>query len=244
MSLRRTLATSRRILLQLRHDPRTLALLLLVPSLLETILKYVFNSDTAVFSSLAPLLVGIFPFIVMFLVTSITTLRERTTGTLERLMTLPITKLELILGYTLAFALLALLQALITGGLTISLLGVSVAGGTPRLLLVAVLAGVLGETLGLFVSAFATSEFQVVQFMPAVIFPQLLTCGLFVPRDHMAGVLRWFADVMPLTYLADAMKHVNSDTGWSHDLVRDLLLLVGYIVAAVIVSSLTLRRQA
>lgn len=244
MSPLRTLATTRRVLSQLRHDRRTIALMLLVPIILETLLKNVFKADPAAFGALAPVLLGIFPFIVMFLVTSITTLRERTTGTLERLMTLPIARIEFILGYALAFALIALVQGVLAGGVTLGLLGVTVAGGAAKLLLVIVLSGLLGVTVGIFVSAFAATEFQAVQFMPAFIFPQLLTCGLFVPRDHMSQLLRWFSDILPLTYLVDAMTRVRLDVGWSNDLRRDLILVVIYIVGAIIASSLTLRRQS
>jgi ABC-2 type transport system permease protein len=187
---------------------------------------------------------GIFPFILMFVVTSITTLRERTNGTLERLMTTPMGKLDFLFGYGLAFSILALVQGLVTSAITLSWLGVTVQGGTVRVLIFVILGGLAGETLGLFMSAFATSEFQAVQFMPALIFPQLLTSGIFVPRDGMAKLLQWFADVMPLTYLVDALKHVTTDTGWSHDLTKDALILGAYIVGALVLGTLTLRRSS
>src|SRR5664279_973299 len=106
-----TLATAGRVLRQLRHDPRTIALLIIVPCGLMVLLRYVFDTKTA-FNSLAPALLGIFPFTMMFLVTSITTLRERTSGTLERLMTTPLGKLDLLLGYAIAFGTVALVQVL------------------------------------------------------------------------------------------------------------------------------------
>jgi ABC-2 type transport system permease protein len=244
MSARRTLATALRVLTQLRHDPRTIGLILLVPSVLLVILRYVFNADTVLFHNFAPLMLGIFPFIVMFVVTSVTTLRERTTGTLERLMTLPLAKLDLIVGYALAFSLLALCQAALASAVVVGWLGVSVQGGTAEILIVAVLSGLVGEALGLLCSAFATSEFQAVQFLPAVVFPQLLTCGLFVPRDHMAQLLRWFADIMPLTYVVEAAKQVAVHTGWPSALIKDLGAVALYAIAALVVSALTLRRQS
>lgn len=243
MSMQKTAATARRVLNQLRHDRRTLALLFVVPPVLITILKYVFQGDSRQFDQLAPLLLGIFPMVIMFLITSIATLRERTSGTLDRLMTMPIAKTEFISGYALAFSLVALVQALITSGVMLGLLRVTVLGGTVPTVLGAIVAAFLGTSLGLFVSAFASSEFQAVQFMPAFIFPQLLTCGLFVPREQMARLLQWFADVMPLTYSVDAMKQVTSHAIWNTALTRDMAVVVGYAIVALILGSVTIRRQ-
>ena len=126
-----------------------------------------------------------FPFIVMFLVTSVTTLRERSSGTLERLLSMPMAKLDLLVGYALAFGVVALVQSLLAVGLTVGVLGMDLAGPLWALALVAVLDAVLGTTMGLFVSAFAETEFQAVQFMPALVLPQILLCGLFVARDDL-----------------------------------------------------------
>lgn len=243
MSPRRTLATAKRVLEQLRHDPRTLALILFVPVVLMTVLKYAFQSDPLTFNAFAPVILGIFPLVIMFIVTSIATLRERTAGTLDRLMTMPISKLDFIFGYALAFALLAIIQAGLASFVVLGLLGVSVAGSVLMVVLSAVLAALLGMALGLFLSAFATSEFQAVQFMPAFIFPQLLTCGLFVPREQMARPLQWFADVMPLTYSVDAMKQIVAHPTWTSRLSCDLLVVAAFAVAALVLGSVTIRRR-
>jgi len=243
MSAAKTLATSRRVLGQLRHDRRTLVLLFVVPPVLLTILKYVFQGEAAVFSHIAPLLLGIFPMIMMFLVTSIVTLRERTGGTLDRLMTMPISKLDFILGYAIAFCLLGFAQALVAGFVMLGLLHVTVMGGTLPTIIGAVLAAFLGTSLGLFTSAFAKSEFQAVQFMPAFIFPQLLTCGLFVARGQMARPLQWFSDVMPLTYSVDAMKQVTAYSTWTSTLTKDLIVVALFGIAALVLGSATIRRQ-
>jgi len=242
MSPKKTFATAQRVVLQLRHDPRTLGLMFVVPSILLTILKYVFNGGNS-FNHIAPLLLGIFPMVMMFLITSITTLRERRSGTLDRLMTMPVGKLDFILGYALAFSLMAAIQALITGFVMLELLKVSVMAGTLTTLLGAIISALLGTSLGLFVSAFASSEFQAVQFMPAFIFPQLLTCGLFVARDHMARLLQLFADVMPLTYSVDAMKQVSENSGWTSLFIRDLLIVLAVSVLALVLGSATIKRQ-
>lgn len=243
MSARKTLATSRRVLSQLRHDPRTLALIFIVPPVLLTILKYVFQGEPGVFDSIAPMLLGIFPMIMMFLVTSIVTLRERSSGTLNRLMTMPISKSDFVFGYAIAFCLLGFVQALISGGVMLGLLHVTVLGGTIPTMIVAVLTAFLGTAIGLFTSAFARSEFQAVQFLPAFIFPQLLVCGLFVARSGMATPLQWFADIMPLTYTIDAMKQVTVSYSWTGTLTRDLIVIACFALAALILGSATIRRQ-
>jgi ABC-2 type transport system permease protein len=236
-----TLATTRRLLTQLRHDHRTLALLFGVPVLLMVLLRFVFNTPV-VFDHVAPSLLGIFPFTVMFLITSVATLRERTSGTLERLMTMPMAKLDLLLGYGFAFGMLAVAQVIVVVAVTLWL-GLTIAGSLWLLLLIAVLDALLGTALGLFVSAFARTEFQVVQFMPAVVLPQILLSGLFVPRNTMAPLLEWISDVMPLSYAVDATNEVTRRADLTGQILRDLAIVVGCVVLALMVGSVTLRRR-
>jgi ABC-2 type transport system permease protein len=243
MSLVKTTATTNRVLRQLRHDPRTLALLFVVPSLLITLLKYVFNGQPRTFDALSPMLLGIFPMVMMFLITSIATLRERRSGTLDRLMTMPVSKLDFVLGYALAFSIIALLQAVITSTVLLGVLQVHVAGGTLATIAGTVCAALLGTALGLFSSAFATSEFQAVQFMPAFVFPQLLLCGLFVARDQMARPLQLLADILPLTYSVDAMKQVTTHTSWTATHTKDLAIVLVCAAAALLLGAITIRRQ-
>ncbi len=243
MSLRRIFATAARVLLQLRHDPRTLALVLVVPCVLITLFKYVFNDAPAAFNNLAPMLLGIFPFVVMFVVSSVATLRERTAGTLERLMTLPMSRLDLLLGYALAFTFLALIQSMLASWVTLGLLEVTVEAGALPVFVTAVITGLLGMALGLFVSAFARNEFQAVQFLPAFALPQILICGLFIDREKMAEVLQWISSVLPLTYSVDAMKNITEHSGWTSDLVFDLLIIGAFALVALAAGAATLRRR-
>jgi ABC-2 type transport system permease protein len=231
-----------RVLSQLRRDPRTIALIVVVPCVLETLLKELFSGSAATFQHIGAPLLGLFPFITMFLVTSITMLRERTSGTLERLMTLPLAKLDLLAGYGLAFGLMAAIQAAAVSGVAFGLLGLDVQG--PRGVVVALAIGnaVLGSALGLFVSAFAQSEFQAVQFMPAVVFPQILLCGLFVPRSQMATWLRWLSDALPLTYAYEALAHTATDI-FNTRFAVDVAVIGGCIVLALALGALTLRRR-
>lgn len=238
-----TLAVARRVLTQLLRDHRTLALMLVLPCVLLTIMWWMFSRNSLVFDALGAPLLAMFPFIVMFLVTSVTTLRERSSGTLERLLSMPMGKLDLVLGYALAFAAVALAQALVAVGLTVGLLDLDIAGPVSALALVAVLDAILGTTLGLFVSAFAETEFQAVQFMPAVVIPQILLCGLFVPRDSLPDTLAVVSDVLPLSYAVDAMQLLQRSSDLSGDLWLDLVVIVGFISAAVVLGAATLRRQ-
>jgi ABC-2 type transport system permease protein len=218
-------------------------MLFIVPPVLITILKYVFQGAAATFDHIGPMLLGIFPLVMMFLITSIATLRERTSGTLDRLMVSPMHKADFIFGYAIAFSVVALIQASITCFVMLGLLQVTVLGGTLPALIGAVLAAFLGTSLGLFMSAFASSEFQAIQFMPAFIFPQLLVCGLFVAREQMARPLQWLADIMPLTYSVDAMKQITEQNIWTGTLTRDLLVVVGFGILALVFGSITIRRQ-
>lgn len=236
------LATAGRVFSQLLHDHRTLALLLLVPPVLIAILKYTFEGEEQVFSNIAPILLGIFPLIMMFLVTSIATLRERSRGTLDRLMTLPIAKFDIILGYMLAFSTVALVQVGITCLVLFGFFDVAIVGDIWVVLVVAVLSALLGTSAGLFASAFAQSEFQAVQFMPAFIFPQLLTCGLFVARDKMGEFLQVFSDFMPLSYCVDATKEAVRNSGWSSGLTGDVLVVGIFIVGFLALSIVSIKR--
>ena len=243
MSPAATAGTALRVLTQLRRDPRTVALLLFVPAVLVTIIRYVFDGQPETFDRLGAPLIGLFPFITMFLVTSITMLRERTSGTLERLMSMPLAKLDLLAGYGIAFGLMAAAQAVITASVAFLLLGLDIGGSPVAVVVLAIGNAVLGMSLGLFVSAFATSEFQAVQFMPAFVFPQLLLCGLFVDRDQMAPVLEAISDVLPLTYAYDALARAASGGDFGGRGWADVAVIVGVTALALVFGALTLRRR-
>lgn len=242
MNVRRTYFTTARVLAQLRADHRTIALMLVVPCVLIGLLAWVFN-DTPVFDLIGAALLGVFPFVVMFIVTSIATLRERTSGTLERLFTTPMGKGDFMLGYALAFGTMAVLQALITTGFAVWVCGLDVAGPLWQLVVVAVLDAVLGTALGLLASGFARTEFQAVQFMPAFVLPQFLLCGLIVARDRLPDVLRWVSDVLPLSYAVDAMQTVTRSTTPGADVTADGVVIGLWVVVALVLGSLTLRRR-
>ena len=231
-----TTAVATRVLAQLRHDHRTLGMLVALPCLILALLRWIYDAQPTVFDRLGPALLALIPFTVMFLVTSVTTLRERSSGTLERLLAMPTAKLDFLLGYAIAFGAVAVVQATLAVGLSVGLLGLSVEGPVWTLVLVAVADAVLGTALGLFVSAFARTEFQAVQFMPALVIPQILLCGLFVPRDELPTGLDVLSNLLPLSYAVDAM----SDTS---NALPDLLVIAAFTVALLALGAATLRRR-
>lgn len=242
MNGRRLFATAGRVLTQLRHDPRSIALMLIAPSLLVGLFAWLFSEQDGVFDQFGGAILALFLFIVMFLITSITTLRERRSGTLERLMTTPLEKADFILGYALAFGLMALLQAVITVSFAVAVCGLDVDGPLWQLGLVAVVDALLGTALGLLASAFAQTEFQAVQFMPLLVFPQIILGGLFMPRDQMPDVLHAISDWLPLSYAIDTINAVAAgDEG--ADVFGPLLIVVAFAVGALALAALTLRRR-
>ena len=242
MSARTALAVAGRVLTQLRRDRRTLAMLFALPSLLISLLWWIYSDAGPVFDRVGPALLAIFPFIIMFLVTSVTTLRERSSGTLERLLAMPMGRLDFLVGYALAFALVATAQSLLAVGISVGLLDLEVAGPVWLLTLVAVGDAVLGTALGLFVSAFARTEFQAVQFMPALVIPQILLCGLLVPRADLPGVLGVVSDALPLSYAVDAMTHLTTSSTTT-EVWGDLAVVGAFFLAGLALGAATLRRR-
>ncbi|MCA9857832.1 MAG: ABC transporter permease [Dehalococcoidia bacterium] len=243
MSPRIVLATAERILRQLRRDRRSIAMILVVPPVLMALMKYVFDGQGGAFQRVGPPLLGLFPLTIMFLVTSIAMLRERTTGTLERLMSMPIAKLDLLLGYGLAFAILAAIQATVTSVVGFQLLGLEAQHPAWVIVLLAVGNAILGMSLGLFVSAFARSEFQAVQFMPAVIMPQFLLAGLMAPRSQMARPLEIVSDFLPLTYAYQALATAATHPTLDREFWRDASTVVLTTLVALVLAATTLRRR-
>jgi ABC-2 type transport system permease protein len=242
MSWRLTRATARRVLAQLRHDRRTVVMMLVVPSVLMILLRYVLDNPLLL-NRLAPAYIGVFPFVIMFMVAAITTQRERARGTMERLMAMPLGKLDLLAGYAIAFGLVACLQVTVVLVISLTWLGVSLPGSPVPMAVVAVLDAILGMALGLFASAFARSEFQAVQFMPAFVLPQALLCGLVVPRDHMTPVLMWLSNLLPLSYAVDAMQRIATTASWTSAMSADVAVILAFTAAALVGGALTLRRQ-
>src|SRR2546421_1665616 len=230
MSVRILFSTTRRVVTQLRHDRRTLALVVLVPVLLLTLVYYLFEKQAGVFDEIGLIMLGLFPFAIMFLITSIAMLRERTSGTLERLLTTPLAKPDLLFGYGLSFGLVAAVQAGVATGLAYWAFDLSTRGSPGLVILIAVADAILGVRLGLFFSAFARTEFQAGQFMPLVVVPQIFLCGLFAPRDQMAGWMQALSKVMPLTYAVQGLQEVGAHVDPTPLMWRGPVIVGGFLV--------------
>ncbi|NEK60512.1 ABC transporter permease [Geodermatophilus sabuli] len=248
--VRLTAAVTGRVLRQLRHDPRTIAMMVVLPSILLGLLYLLWKDlptlpgQPSTFDRVGLTMLGVFPFVVMFLVTSIAMLRERTTGTLERLLTTPLARLDLLLGYGLAFGLAAAVQAVVTVAVATTFYDLDVAGSLWLVVVIAVVDAVLGVALGLLASAFARSEFQAVQFMPVVVLPQFFLCGLLVPREQMAGWLQAISDVLPLTYAVEALQEVGRSAAGTGTLWRDVGVVAAVALLALALGAATLRRRS
>jgi ABC-2 type transport system permease protein len=243
MSPRLTLTTAARILRQLRHDRRTIALVVAVPTVLLTLLRFLFDAQPMVFDRIGLIMLGVFPFVIMFLLTSVAMLRERTSGTLERMLTTPIGKVDILLGYGLAFAVAAAVQAAVVSAVAYLLLDLDTLGSPGLVITIAIGNSILGMAMGLFVSAFANSEFQAVQFMPAFVLPQALLCGLFVAREQMAGWLQAISNALPMTYSVDALVEVGAHPDPTGTMWRDVTIIGACIIAALLAGAATLRRR-
>jgi ABC-2 type transport system permease protein len=246
MNLSLTWNTAKRVLTQLRRDPRTLAMLIVLPAGLTWLLQYMFSESPEpptgpIFNTVGPRLMGLFPLILMFIITSITMLRERQSGTLERLMVGPTGKADVILGYALAFGLVASVQAMVMTAWSVWPLGLEIPTGLWRLGLVMVLDALVGTALGLLASAVARTEFQAVQMMPLVVIPQLLLAGLFVDRSDMPVALEYISNVLPVSYSIDAVNDILAGNG--NGIWVPVIVLVAFIAGSLMLGAMTLRRR-
>lgn len=242
-------ATTIRVLRQVRADHRSLAMVLLLPLLLLTLLYFMFVNvpvppgHATPFDRFGIIMLGILPFTVMFVITSVAMLRERRAGTLERLMTTPLSRLGLLGGYAVAFGLLAIAQTAITCSFTFWALHLHTVGSRGWIAVIALSVALLGVALGLLCSAFAQTEFQAVQFLPLVVIPQLFLCGLFVARAELPGWMQALANVMPLSYAVEALQQVATEASVTSTMIRDLLVVVAIMLVSLALAAATLRRR-
>ena len=242
-------ATTVRILTQLRRDRRTVFMILLVPALMTVVLYFVLSRQPVgpdgrtPFDRLGINQLGVLPCAVMFPITAITMRRERSNGTLDRLFATPMTKLELLAGYGTAFSLAAAAQAVIVSLVAFRVTHLHIDGSPLLVAMISVLGAILGVSLGLLFSAFATSEYQAVQFAPIVLVPQLFLAGVLVPRDAMPGWLEAISNVLPLSYAVEALQQVSTHTAATPRMWRDIGIIAVFIIAALLGGAATLQRR-
>jgi ABC-2 type transport system permease protein len=248
-SLKPYSATTLRILRQLAADHRSVAMILAVPVLVITLMYFMFENaphrpgTPAPFNNACLILLGLFPLFVMFIITAITMQRERASGTLERILTTPLRRLELLIAYGTAFSIAAAVQATLACVVSFWFLGFDTAGSPLWVFLIAIVNAVLGVGLGLLCSAFARTEFQAVQFIPLVMVPQLLLAGIIVPRALMSTWLEWISNAMPASYALEALQQVGAHTELTGVAVRDIMVVLAFAIAALCLAAATLRRR-
>mgnify|MGYP000102449379 CR=1 FL=1 len=234
------LAVAKRLLLSLRGDRRTLALVVFVPAFIIYLFSEVFpTGETA---RVAPALLGVIVFVLTYLLTAIGFLRERQTETLSRVKVSPISRYGIVVGYVLGFGVLATIQSLILLGAGIHFLNVEFHHGVGLFFLIELLGALAGLGFGIVASLFAENEFQVQQFMPVVIGPQVILGNTFVPVEELVWYLEYPARVMPVTYLVRAMDYVVLDAGSAGEFRVATGALVLTVVVAVGLATLVVRR--
>lgn len=245
----RHFATVARIGAQLHSDPRTVGIVMLLPVVLITLLYFVMidvptpPGAPEPFDDIGPIMLAVLPMMLMFLVTSITMLRERTSGTLERLLTTPLTRWNLLASYGLVFGLLGVAQASLLAAFVLGVYGVDIEGPLWVILLISLLDALVGVSFGLLASAYARTEFQAVQFMPMFIGPQLFLCGLFAPVDQMPDVLAAVARVLPMTWAADAVLDVTANAEVWGGTWLGIGLLAGLVLGMLVVAASSMSRR-
>src|SRR6516164_188876 len=242
-------ASTTRILRQLAADHRSIAMILVVPIVVITLMYFMFQNvphrpgTPAPFNNACLILLGLFPLFVMFIITAITMQRERASGTLERILTTPLRRLDLLIAYGTAFSIAAAAQAIVACIVSFWLLGFDPAGSPLWVFVIAIVNAMLGVGLGLLCSAFARTEFQAVQFIPLVMVPQLLLAGIIVPRALMAHWLQWVSNVLPASYALEALQQVGAHTELTGIAVRDIVVVMCFALAALCLAAVTLRRR-
>ncbi|MFB6165923.1 MAG: ABC transporter permease [Haloarculaceae archaeon] len=229
---------ARRLLLGLRGDRRTLGLVVVVPAFIIWLLSEVFPRPEPV----TPILLGVFVFFLTYMLTAVGFLRERTAGTLDRVLVAPVSRSGLVLGYVGGFGLLAAVQSAVLLGAAVVFLDTTFAHGVALFFLVELLAALTALGIGVVLSLFANNEFQAIQFIPLVISPQIILGGTFLPVDQLPWYLEYPARAMPLTYVIDAMEYVVRDQGSTAAFARSLGVLVAFGIGAVVAAGLVLRR--
>jgi len=237
----RTLTIASRIINQMVRDRRTMFLIVVVPLVVMTLIGLSFPEST-VLDYIAPALLATLALFFGFLLTGISFLRERSQGTMERLMASPVSRVDIVVGYLFGFFIFALLQTLVVLLFTIYVLDVRYSGDLWQIFVFQTVVIIGAVNLGIFISTFARNEFQMVQFIPLIIFPQIFLCGVIWPVEQMPDYLQWLAAILPLTYAVDGLRDIMLAGQNLLDVGFELSVLIGFAVLTSILAALTLRR--
>ena len=242
MSFDRTLAISNRVARQIVRDHRSLALIIAAPILVISLVGFSLVDQGEILNRIAPALLGVFALFFTFLLTGVSFLRERSQGTLERLHVTPVSRGDLLVGYLFGFLLFAMLQSALILGYTVLVLPISYQGDVWQVFVVLVFLTVVAVSLGILVSTFANNEFQVVQFIPVVILPQIFLTGVIVPVDSMPWLLEKISTILPLRYAISMLTGIMFEGHSLLDFGTDLTILAAFGGIFLIGASLTIRR--
>ena len=243
MVLSQTTTIATRVIRQIVRDRRTLALIIVVPIVVMTLIGLSFPEGN-VLDYIAPALLATLALFFSFLLTGISFLRERSQGTLERLMASPVSRLDIVVGYLFGFFLFALTQTLIIVLFTIYVLDVQYRGDLWQIFVFQIVIITGAVNLGIFISTFARNEFQMVQFIPLILFPQIFLCGVIWPVEQMPDYLQWLSAILPLKYAVDGLRDIMLAGKSLIDVGFELGMLVGFTVSVSILAAITLRRGA
>ena len=230
-----------RIIRQLVRDRRTMVLIVIVPLVVISLIGLSFP-EAGVLDYIAPALLATLALFFSFLLTGISFLRERSQGTMERLMASPVSRLDIVVGYLFGFFIFALTQTLIIVLFTIYALGVNFYGDLWQIFVFQIVVITGAVTLGIFTSTFARNEFQMVQFIPLIIVPQIFLCGVIWPVEQMPEYLQWLSKVLPLTYAVDGLRDIMLAGKNLLDVGFELAVLAGFTVVTSILAAITLKR--
>jgi ABC-2 type transport system permease protein len=244
MSAGRTLAIAHRIVVQIVRDRRTLALILVMPIVVMTLVGLSFSERKAVLNFAAPALVGTFVMFFVFILTGVSFLRERTQGTLERLLVTPVRRGDVLLGYLVGFLLFAAVQALLVVLFLVLVLQISYQGALWHIFLLVLVLATTSVNMGIFFSTFARNEFQVMQFIPLVMAPQLFLAGVLVPVEQMPGYLQAVSRVLPLTYAIRGLRDIMLGGQGLDGVATELGVLAGFAALMLILAAATVRRSS
>ncbi len=243
ISMGRSLAIALRIVRQVRRDHRSLALIIVAPVVVMSLVGFSFFERREILDNVAPALLAVFAFFFVFILTGVSFLRERAQGTLERLLTTPVSRADILLGYLLGFLLFATVQTLVILLFTVWILQVEYRGDLWQVMVLLLTVTVVGVNLGIFISTFARNEFQVVQFIPLVLAPQIFLSGLILPVEELPGLFQAASSVLPLTYSVEGLREIMLRGGGLGDVVRELAVLLAFAVGLLVLVSATLRRR-
>ncbi|QWU15145.1 ABC-2 type transport system permease protein [Paenibacillus sophorae] len=205
--------------------------------------SYLYGSaDMKTIDRFGPIMIGVFVFFFVFLIAGVSFLRERTTGTLERLLATPLKRWEIVIGYVCGFGIFTVFQALLISWFSIQVLGIMMAGSFGYVLLITLLLSMTALTLGTLLSAYAANELQMIQFIPLVIVPQIFLCGLF-PLDTLPLWLQRIGYATPLYYGAEAMTNIMiRGKGWNA-VETDVYVLIAFSLVFMVLNVLALRKH-